>query len=145
MSYMCCTTAHKYKSAAVWMNKTGIKCASGSSGDIVQTSPLEANPQEPLEWGTAKHLTLSSARPHSSHPFLFVFRSIPAPLPSHHLSRGLVPPLFLLHLGFFPLSRSHCHSISVFLSPPSLLLLAHRAKGSTGDQLSIELSQLCPL
>lgn len=58
----------------------------GSSGDKVQTSRLEEKPEEPLGWGTAKHLTLSSAGPHSSPPFIFVFSSIPGSLPSHHLS-----------------------------------------------------------
>lgn len=57
----------------------------GPTGNMVQSGPLEQKPQEPLGWGTARHLTLSSAGPHSWPPFHFAFSSITGPLPFHHL------------------------------------------------------------
>lgn len=70
------------------------------------------------------------------------------------LSGGLVPPLFLLCMlfsapfAFIFFFCSLCHHISrhfyLSLYAPAVAEQL-RAEGFTGDQLSIELSQLCPL
>lgn len=107
--------AVKNKQAVVGMGKKRESSVylTGSSGDVVQTSPLEEKPQEPLGWGTAKHLTLSSAGPHSFPPFIFVFSSIPGPLPSHHVSLEGQSLLFFPFVCSFLLSLFHFSSLLV--------------------------------
>lgn len=149
----------KDKQAAVgmgwgWRKTTGTNCVcvSGSSGDAVPTSHLEE--------GAAGAITLKNCT--TLNPFISrtpFIASIQFCILLHHwfspftsslslsLSRGISPP------------RPACSFLLSFIPPPSpflslslrlpgsssAMLLAHSAEGFTGDQLSIELSQLCPL
>lgn len=122
-------------------------------GDIVQTSPLEEKTTGAIRVRNCKTLNPFISRTSFIASVHFCIQRHP-PAPPHpstssllRVSPSSLSPLYALLCShsfiFFHLFLSLYLCLSI--SPPSLLLLAHGAEGSTGDRLSIELSQLCPL
>lgn len=154
--------AVKHKQAAVGAGKekkkkkkAGIERVSRRIfwGDLVQTSPLEEKTTGAIRVRNCKTLNPFISRTSFIASVHFCIQRHP-PAPPHpstssllRVSPSSLSPLYALLCShsfiFFHLFLSLYLCLSI--SPPSLLLLAHGAEGSTGDRLSIELSQLCPL
>lgn len=107
-------------------------------GTFLQTSYFQSRPQQPLSQGTAKRLTLSSDVIQGNFVFISIF---------HMVSLKCEPLNAFLFLCAFLICLSLCPTALVFSLHLCLYhsLLAHGAPASTGDQSSINLSQLCPL